>query len=93
MQKTFKKITYKFSVKKTTVFSTTQSKFSAVNVPTSINDTDNENDDFYNRNRGTMKPPKITEVSDEPRTLDSKPSKDFLIDYTMRDDNGDLEFD
>ena len=54
--------------------------------------TDHENDDFYNRNRGTMKPPKITEESDEPRTLESKPSKDFLIDHTLRDDDGDLEF-
>ncbi len=57
------------------------SKLTPAKLPTSINEMqDYEEDDEYNRYRNTMKPPKIDQ-NDEPRSLQSKPTGDFLVEF------------
>ena len=57
----------------------TQSKLIALShIPTSINEQqDEENDHYYNRNRDTLKPPKIAQ-DEEPRSLHTKSTGEFL---------------
>ena len=49
----------------------------AISIPTSINELqDEEKDNYYNRNRETIKPPKISQ-GEEPRSLQSKSTGEF----------------
>lgn len=66
------------------------SKFTPAHVPTSINEMqDPENDEYYNRNRETIKPPKIS-MGEEPRSLQSKSTGEFFID---KDDDNNQKVD
>ena len=57
------------------------SKFTTSKMLTSINEIqDYEEDDEYNRFRNTMKPPQIDQ-NDETRSLESKPTGEFLVDF------------